>query len=292
MQAVNLSERAMLAYIAVGLWSARKLDKKSSKKVTTDASATADAARVHKHLLASADEKLKAIQHVAGKARRLLDEHSSPWDDAGNRLVSNAKAIWLIGELRGIEQEFHAAVDDFVLDYPMLRAQAVASLGSLANLDDYPEPDRVREKFSMRMSFTPLPQNFDDMRMGMSPEQAALLRQHYEARIKEQHSRALMSVWERLREQIKHVLERLEPDEDGKRKRYRNTMMDNLRETCAMVKSLNVFEDAELELVRNEVERTLCAFETEQLRDNDLLAEQVRSDANAILEKMKSLLGE
>lgn len=288
----TIRDRAVLAYVTISCWSARKLDRKASKTVTDDAGASDDAARVNKYLLTNADAKLKDIQSIAGKARRYLEDNSLPWDDAGNRLLSNAKALEVVTELSVLEKEFNDAVASFVLDYPVLRAEAMASLGDLANHSDYPQPDEVRHKFSMRLSLTPLPENFSDIRTGMTPTEVAALQTHFEASVRSQTNRALMSAWQRLQSDVASMVDRLAKDADGKSKIFRNSLIDNVRATSALLASLNVFGDPELDTIRADVEMLLCGHDAQALRDNDALSRAVQSDAAAVLARINAILGD
>lgn len=287
---VSLHDKALLAYISVSVWSARKLDKRATAKVTADAGATDDAARVNKHLLADSDATLRQLQKLGGKARRLLDENSLPWDDAGNRLLSNQKALTVVGELQEIIDEFDELADQFTQDYPVLRAQALAALGDLANDDDYPPPDVVRRKFAISLTLSPVPSGFSDLRVGMSPQQVDALKEMYEAKVKEQHGAALQAAWQRLAKDIEHLCERLTPDDEGQRKVFRDATVENLRDTCALLQTLNVFDDEKLETMRFRAEHRLAAIDAQHLRDNDTLAETVREEAEDILRKMQGFL--
>lgn len=294
MNIVSIHDRAMLAYLRIGTWSARKLDTKATRKVTKDSHATADAARVNKHLLASADEKLRAIQKIGGEARRYLEDNTLPWDDAGNRLLPNEKAIEVVSELTNFEKRYSAAVDEFVEEYPALRAQALANLGELANDEDYPQPDQVRAKFSFRLSFTPVPTGFSDVRTGLQASQVDALKNHYEARAKEQVGNALQAAWARLRENLVVYSDRLRKKDDGSGKMniFRDSMVENLRDTCDLLRSMNVFDDEDLERTRLRVERDIASFDPSQLRDSEILAHSVRSEVDVVLKHMQELLGE
>lgn len=294
MDITTIHDRSMLAYLRIGGWSARKLDNKATKRVTTTAKATTDAARVNKHLLAAADEKLRAIQKIGGDARRYLDEHTLPWDDAGNRLLPNEKAIEVVGTLTGFEQQYRAAVDDFVEAYPELREQAITNLGELANPDDYPPPLEVRHKFSFRLSFSPVPTGFSDVRTGLQAEQVEVLKRHYEANANRQVGEALTAAYKRLQENLSHYSARLKEKDDGSGKMqiFRDSMVENLRDTCALLKSMNVFDDPDLERLRLRVERDIAAFGPDQLRSSEILARSVKSEVDVVLDHMKQLLGE
>lgn len=290
----SINDRAMLVYLRIGVWSARKLDTRATRKVTSDSHATDDGARVHKHLLASADEKLRAIQHIGGKARRYVEDSTLPWDDAGNRLLPNEDAIKVVSGLTELEDEFNAAVDAFVVDYPQLREQALTNLGSLGNAEDYPPPEVIRTKFSFRLSFSPIAKNFSDIRVGLAPQQVEALQEHYQKNASRQVGEALVAAWKRLQENLEKYSDRLQPraDEPDKMQVFRDTMVENLRETCAMLGTMNVFGDVQLESVRRRVERDIAVFAPDHLRGNPQMARAVKSEVDAVLDHMRSILGE
>jgi hypothetical protein len=281
---IQIHDRAQLVYLMVGCWSARKLDAKATKAVTDNNDAVADAARVNKHLLAGADEKLRAITKLGGEAR----------DDAGNRLLPNEKVLEAAAELTKYEDKFKALVDDFIAAYPDLRQLAIAALGDLANADDYPPPEAIRDRFTFRLSFSPLPTTFGDIRTGLSAEQTSALQKHYEASTRRQMASALTAAWERLRENLASYLDRLTEREDkpGEMKIFRDSMVENLRETCALLKTLNVFEDESLERMRLRVERDVAMFDADTLRQSPIVAKSVHSEVEALMDQMKAMLGE
>ncbi len=287
-----IEDRAMLAYLSVGGWSARKLDRKASKDVVADNNATADAARVNKNLLASADQQLNAIRKKGDDARKYLDANTLPWDDAGNRMLPNANALEVIATLNAMEKEYRDAVDEFVQNYPALRAQAIANLGDLANDDDYPRPDQVRHKFYFRISLTPMPSQFNDARIGLTEAQCTALQAHYTARTSERHSKALQAAWTRLRENVEHIADRLTPDAQNpeKVKIFRDSLVENALQTCDLLRALNVFDDPDLELARSTVERTIKSVSADSLRKSPTVAAAVKETMDDVLKRMSTWL--
>lgn len=288
----TLADSAMLMYVKIGIWTARKLDKKQSQNVVRDNAATADAARVNKNLLANAGAALQLVARKGNEIRAFVETNTLPWDDAGNRLVSNSQALKIIGEMHRLEQEFNTAVDDFVREYPVLRAQALHNLGTMADSSDYPQPDVVRSKFSMKVSFNPLPSGFGDIREGMSQQQAAAWQSHFEGNVKSQVSSALRSAWDRLAENLLKYSDRLTlaDDDSGKTRVFRDTMVTGLRETCDLLESLNVFKDPDLTTITGEVRAKIATYGPDQLRNSLATACTVKNDADDILKRMQAYL--
>lgn len=291
MHATDITKKAMLAYVSITGWSATKFDKKASSKVTTDAGAVTDAARVNKKLLAGADTKLAAVRKHAADARRYLDLHTLPWDDAGNRLLPNDKAMKVIADLAEMQERYYEMVDEFVADYPVLRAQALHSLGDLADHSDYPPPDRIAEKFVFRATYTPVPGGFvDDVRYGLTQPEVEALQQFGAVRAQQAVSRAVAAAYQRLLDTVKHLHERLRPGDDGKYPVFRDSTVENVRETVEMLKTLNVFGDAELENMRQRVLNECCAYNPDALRNHEPTRDAVAQSAKALADDMLKAL--
>lgn len=290
----SLADRAMLVYVNISVWSARKLDKKQTLKTIAGAGASSDSARVNKHLLANADGALKDVQRKAGQIRDYVASHTLPWDDAGNRMISNVQALTTIGELDALMKEFNQLVDEFVEQYPVMRAQAVANLGDMGNDEDYPQPDVVRGKFSVKVSYAPLPLSFGDIREGMSAPQAQAWQAHHEKNLKAQMNNALTEAWKLLREDLERYSARLQLKDDGSGKQqvFRDTMVENLRKTCKMLRTLNVFDDKDLERECDFILREIAYHEPDALRASQVLSATVKNDVDDVLARMKSFLGE
>ena len=289
----NLTNRAMLTYVSISAWSGMKLDKKASTKVTDDAGAVADSARVNKRLLAGADAKLTAIRRIDTNVRRYLDAETLPWDDAGNRLLPNVKAFAVMAKVGEFRKQFNAAVDEFVAEYPMLRQQALASLGDLADTSDYPPTDQVRNRFAFRVTFSPLPGGFeDDVRYGLTDEQVKALEAAGESRVREQIENALRNAIERLLTDVRHLADKLRRDADGKYPIFRDSTIENVRATAEALGPLNVFNDPDLEAIRQRVLTECCLFSPTTLRNMETARDETAAKAQSLVDDMLGMLGE
>lgn len=290
----TLRDSAALVNVSLSVWSARKLDSKQTAKAIKAAGATDDGGRFNKHLLASADESLRLVARKAKAIRTFIEDNSMPWDNAGNRIVSNHRMLTMVGELDALEKDFYAAVDAFVDEYPILRAQALSNLGDMANAEDYPVPSAVRAKFSMQVEFQPIPQNFNDVRMGMTPEQCAAFQKHFEDNVSRQVASSVRKAWERLRENLQRYSTNLDlrDDDSGKMKVFRDSMVEQLRDTIALLRDLGQFGDPELEKIVQKVEQDVTRFDAGQLRASPATSVGVKAQVDAILKNMQVYLGD
>ncbi len=287
----TLADAAALCYVRVSIWSARKLDKKQTQKSLTSAGATNDGGRFNKHLLANADAALKEVQRKGNQIRDYVDANTLPWDDAGNRLISNVQMLTTVGDLARLQGEFNDAVDAFVAEYPVLRAQAIANLGTMGDDSDYPQPDVVRSKVSVKVSYSPLPTGFGDIRQGMTQQQAAAWQSHFEGNVKAQVNGALSNAWGRLRESLERYSDRLQPrsgDDADKMRIFKDTMVEGLRDTLTLLNGLNVFGDANLSQICAEVSSRVASIDAGALRSSPATAVSVKMDVDEILRRMKA----
>ena len=290
MNPIDISSAGLLTYVQVRCWSARKLDRKQTLKTVTDASATADAARVNKHLLAGADDALRAVNRKGNEIREYIDSVTLPWDNAGYRLLDNARALEVVATVRGKVAEFYDLVDQFVDQYPVLRAQALANLGDMAAHDDYPQPDVVRQKFHAEVTFSPIPTGYSTNRYGMAEAITAVWNSNFSQQMKLMESRVIRSALERLSENLQRYSDRLTVGADGKRGRFTETMVTQLNDTIALIEGLGLHTDPDTASLLQQVKEDVAAFSADELRSSEVAADQAKDTADDVLRRMRAFL--
>jgi hypothetical protein len=83
---MSITKNAMVLNLQIGIWQGHRLDKEASRKVTEEANANADAARVNKHLVPK--DALKAITAASTAVRAHFYSKTLPWKDNGDRLLT------------------------------------------------------------------------------------------------------------------------------------------------------------------------------------------------------------
>lgn len=287
----DIHAQSQLIYLKVSMWQARSLDKRVTKDLNDEQNAASNASRVNKYLMASADAELKAIARIGREARDLVEKNSLPWDDAGNRLVSNVDLFTLLGDLKTVEQKFGLAVEDFVQEYPRLCTESIAALGDMGDVNDYPLAEQVRGKFGIRVSLQPLADGYGDVRTGLSPEQIATLNECYADQLRGQFEDAQATAIERLKENVARMADRLALTDEGKSKAFTYTLVENLRETVNLLRGLNVLDTPELKELLDDAEDRLCRFDVKELRDSLSAASSTKKAADDILSRMMAFGG-
>ena len=161
--------------------------------------------------------------------------------------------------------------------------------------DDYPSHEGVMERFSIRYRVFPFPDESGFLfKLGREKddELAAKLRAENEAIIND----AVKELWSKLAEQVAHISERLTPNDDGSSKVFHASMIENLRETVAILPKLNITGNADLERMRQDVLTRLCGHDADKLKAKSKTfdanaARDTRAAADDILRKMSGYLG-
>ena len=280
---INISSSALLVEVSISSWSARKLDRKVTDEVNANKGASRSASRTNKNLLAD-DEKLDAINKYAANFRNWLYAETLPWSNSGLRLIPTAKFFDFKQTLDKYKSEFETMVQDFVNDYPTRIAAQAFKLGSMFDRSEYPAAEELSSKFNFSYCFSPVPEAGHFL-VDLGDEMEKELKAEYERAYEDRVNTAMKDLWTRLKEHLDKIAERLTPDESGKNKIFRDSLVDNVLDLCGMLRDLNVTNDPNLEKARIEVEMLLSGVVAEDLRKSEEIRKDVRSEVQTILNK-------
>lgn len=280
---INIGSAALLVEVNVSSWSARKLDRKVTDEVTTNKAASRSAARVNKNLLAD-DEKLEAINKYAANFRNWLYAETLPWSNSGLRLIPTAKFFDFKQTLDAYKSEFEDLVNNFVQEYPTRIAAQAFKLGSMFDRSEYPDAQEIASKFKFSYCFSPVPEAGHFL-VDLGEEMEKELKEEYAKAYEDRVNTAMKDLWTRLKDHLDKIAERLTPDPDGKNKIFRDSLVDNVLDLCGMLRDLNVTNDPNLEKARKEVEMLLSGVVADDLRKNEEIRKDVKSEVDAILGK-------
>ena len=130
------------------------------------------------------------------------------------------------------------------------------------NREDYPTRETIESKFAMRYSMTPLPQS-GDFRVDIGEDGLRELQSQYESVLQQRVTGAMTEAWERLHDCLSRMSERLEDTEDGKRKIFRDSLVENAVEICGLLKSFNITNDTRMDEMRKQLEDAMRGVNAE-----------------------------
>lgn len=280
---MNLSDRALLVQLSVSQWTARKYDKKVTNEVATAHGTTTAAGRYNKSLLPMNDY-LDRVHKKTTHIRTKFYENTLPWGIEGTMMLPTSNYLQFMTDFRKEKGEWQYLVDQFVGNYDQLRLDAKRLLGSLYDDADYPDETDVSRKFKMDMAIFPVPNT--DFRVAIASDELTRIQQDVEKRIADAQTTAMKEVWDRLYDRVKHMAEKLADPKAI----FRDTMVENTKELCALLPRLNFMDDPNLEQLRQQVEASLLKH-PEALRNDPDLRRDTAAEAKAIMDKMSVFMG-
>jgi hypothetical protein len=280
---MNLSDRALLVQLSVSQWTARKYDKKVTNEVASAHGTTTAAGRYNKSLLPMNDY-LDRVHKKTTHIRTKFYENTLPWGIEGTMMLPTSNYLQFMTDFRKEKGEWQYLVNEFVGNYDQLRLDAKRLLGSLYNDEDYPDESDVARKFKMDMAIFPVPNT--DFRVAIASDELTRIQQDVEKRIADAQTTAMKEVWDRLYDRVKHMAEKLADPKAI----FRDTMVENTKELCALLPRLNFMDDPNLEQLRQQVEASLLKH-PEALRNDPDLRRDTAVEAKAIMDKMSVFMG-
>lgn len=278
----GVARAAMLVDLQISLYSGRKQDKATQAEVTASKGAkSSKAASVYKSLFAECQE-LDAITKFQARARADHYKLTKPWNDYGARLLPTALLQKYKVEMNQAESEFNRLVDVFLDKYDTLVAAAAFQLGTLFDRDEYPTREQVARKFRFDISYAPLP-TAGDFRLDIESEVQRDLMRQYEKRMEQQLEAAAQDSWTRLHEALTRLSDRLVVEDDGKKRKFHDTMVTGALELCELLTDMNVTNDPALEKARRKLEEALSGVTPKELREEDSTRTITKQKVDAIL---------
>jgi len=280
---MNLNDRALLVQLNVSQWTARKYDKTATRQVADANNTTMGAGRYNKSLLPMND----LLDHVHKKAtliRQKYYDNTLPWGMDGTMMLPTSNYLNFMSDFRKEKGEWESLVQTFVDNYDSLKLAAQRVLGNLYNESDYPLRWQVSDKFSMDMAVFPVPSA--DFRVSIASAELLRIQQDVEKRVADAQGKAMSEVWTRLYDRVKHMAEKLADPKAI----FRDSMLENTREICALLPRLNFSDDPNLEAMRQQVEASLIKH-PDALRNDPDLRRDTAAEAKKIMDAMSVFMG-
>ena len=277
---MSITSSAVLVEMNISVWTANKLDRDTSNKLTADSNATADAAQVRKNLMAGTTLRKQIADYAAG-CRLWHNTRTLPWSDKGPRILPTSLFMDYKQELNIRRDTFLRLTDEFRNSYPALVQTAANYLGDLHNPDDYPPLDEVMNKFGFRVVFSPVPES-GDFRLDIPQQDLADMRRSYDDAFDTRLAEAMQTPWNKLHDMLQLMSDKLEEGDDESKKRWHDTFLTNAQDLCSLLTHLNITKDPKLEAARRQLEGALLAQDMDDIKES----EGCRADLKAKLDNI------
>ena len=285
-----IQNSSMLIDLNISVWTGRKQDKRVSDEIDAAKSTKTRAGNYHKKLLAGT-QKLDDLQKLVTGIRAWHYAQTLPWSDGGSRLLPMKNFFDYKATLSDYEVQFNDMVEEFLVEYPTLVTAAAFQLGDLFDADEYPDAERLRDKFRFRFVFLPVPE-IGDFRIDINEQHKEELKAQYESFYQNKLSEAMQEAWGRLHECLSRMSEKLSNAESPRMTKdgdenytqiFRDSLITNAVELCELLTKLNVTNDTKLEHARKKLESAIAGVSAKELREDDHMRLDMKTQVDEIL---------
>lgn len=235
----------------------------------------------------SHSKELQAIKTFDGDVRRFVYNTCLPFE-SGVHLLPFPLIEETDKKLRAFAEARKTLVAKFIDAYPALCAAAAERLRTLYNPGDYPSVEVVLSRFSFSWRYV----NFG-VPGQLKNISAEIFRDEREkaAKMMADASSEIQAVMRAtLSELVKHLADRLQDDENGKPKQFRESTVTNLKEFLDSFDFRNVVDDQELKEQVEKARALVSGVTGEQIRTTETLRANLKAGIAGISTKLESLV--
>ncbi len=179
-------------------------------------------------------------------------------------------------------EKLRKLVERFILEQAELQKKEKDDLKDMFNPDDYYSDDRLRKSFWLERELVELGTPGAEKVGKAFADQA---RKEAREKIKAEVDEIVLAMREQFQKLVSHLLEVLKPDDEGNRKRFQDSSIDNVVEWCDLFSKRNVLGDIELARLAEEAKKLLKGQDGKSLRKDEGLRDQLAKATAAIKTK-------
>ena len=278
---MGLSSKALLVNLQIRQCAFRRLDKVATATVETTHVTGKKVGNYTKKLLPGAKE-LDEITRLATSMRAWFYQQTLPWFADGTRILKTNNYLEFTTTYRAKRTEYNTACDALYNAYPTLVQDARQRLGGLFYSEEYPNIADLKHAFGCELTFMPVPDS-SDFRVELAEDE----KQEFLARMREVETTAVKECWQRLHDVVEKAVVKLnEPDAV-----FRDTLIGNIEDTCALLTKLNVTDDSDIEDARLRVQTILMTVSADSVRSSPVTRRETADKLADIKSKMSVFMG-
>jgi hypothetical protein len=241
-------------------------------------------------MMAGADGLLKAVHSTFYAVRSKHYEMTLPWvsdphaaRQRGPRLLPHLLFNTYSMEMSNLRRIAINKLEEFLVEYPALAAQARANLAGMADAV-YPTADEIKGLFRVHFDFEPIPQgaNF----RGLDDHMLERLGKALQNKQQRQVNEAVSAMWAQTKERVGHLVSRLGLDDKGEPLTFKEATIDNVRELLTLLPGWNFTGNPLVTEVVEDINKMLDGVDTKKLRKDMSVRTDTASKAKAITDKM------
>lgn len=287
-----ITTKAILVNPSISSWSGQRQDRKVSEEIEDAKGAKHGSGVYRKYLIDPNAPALKKIRDIDSQMRAYHYGITLPWGDDGARLLASVAYMEYMEKMGSYRNLRETAVRDFISQYPAHKEIAKQRLNGLYNEDDYPTPETLEEKFSVRIKVNPVPDG-NDLRVDIGADEKAKIRAQIEEETNRAISDAVMHVLGRMKKCVDDMMGRLSSysvNDKGKPEHtFRDSVVGNMRELLDIIPKLNVTNDPRITEMAQRIGDSLLGNSPAELRDNYFVRSETISKADELSKALESM---
>ncbi len=245
-----------------------------------------EALKSRKQILNTKHEKFKAVSSCLSSARATWKEMTVPYPQPKIRLIRRDRVEDFERAMTGIRSELTDAITQLEDAYrSVMIPEAKNKLGELFSDADYPET--LTDEFGLDWEYPSIEP--PDYLRELNPALWEQEHQRVSARFTQAVELAETAFQAEFSAMIAKLVERLEPGEDGSRKVFRDSAMDNLTDFFGRFSSMSIGSNPELERLVGEAQSVVQGVKVEDLRQGGEVRDTVSESMGALYEQLTSM---
>lgn len=243
---------------------------------------------VNKELISC--ESFDAIGKLDGEFRNNLYKLALP-----NPLFKNGTYLIPLGLIEEIDTMIEnyknnrdTLVNDFIDEYDNSVENAKERLGGLFVASDYPSKEVVARSFNVSSQYIEI--GIPEKLGVIAPEIFQKEKKAFQEKLTLAADEITAAMRESFQELVNHMIERLQPDEQGNTKIFRDSLVRNFREFMDTFNARNITNDEELQKLVDQARSVLNGKSASDLRNNDDVKTQVSNGMNQIKNSLTNMI--
>jgi len=279
---MSLYQKALVMSYYLNASTLKKTDRQASEDLAREKGAEESAARVIKQLINP--KYVKPVQSVINSVRAYLEAETLPWG-RHEVLVPATKYFDVVENLAKFKDLLDMRLEIFGNNYLQAVEDAKKELAELFNPEDYPSVESIKSRFGFSVSFKPMTDVNQFVRLGFEDEETDKLKQAAIEHENELMKEAIESCYKRVHKHVSVLAKRLT---DENTKRFRSALLENIETLINTLPGLNIYDDPELNEVLDDMREMVAGVTIEEIKKHKKVREEVAEQADAIVAKLEA----
>jgi hypothetical protein len=275
----------ILVRVSFGKFAPKVQNKKAAAEYAAQHGSAND---MHKaHMLLVSDEHTKPIQAFENYVRaNVVNVLTIPWDRGGSSLLPAKCIDKFMSQISKLRYEHDALVADWLAKYDDIIEEAKAKLNGDFNAARYPSREEVSKKFTMSVSYSPLPDSGDyriDVSKELMDEVAAETKRDAESRF----DAARVELRQRLIDKLEHLADRCKAMNDNDKSKWYGSNLSNLEELIELMPDMMLGDDPTLESALVDARKIIRNVDSDTIKASETIRNDVRKRAAEIVSALQ-----